>query len=185
MSRKWYIAQTYSGQENSVTEDLNRRIESMGFQDKIYQILSPEETYEEIKKDGKKVEKTRKMFPGYIFIEMEVDKDVDERAWFMIRNTPKVTGFLGSSGNGTKPNAVPQSEMNALLMKIGKVEKPSFDINPGDFVELIGGPFSGQVCEVSNVKQEAQVVTVLVDMFGRLTPAEQPFDNVKKHENNK
>ena len=184
MSRKWYIAQTYSGQENSVAEDLQRRIESMGFQDKIYQVLSPEETYIEKKKDGKEVEKTRKIYPGYIFIEMEVDKDVDERAWFMIRNTPKVTGFLGSSGNGTKPNAVPQSEMNEVLMKIGKVEKPTFEIKPGDFVELVGGPFAGQRCEVSAVNEQTEILTVLLDMFGRLTPSEQPFNNVKKVENN-
>ena len=77
MSKKWYIVQTYSGQENSVKDDLEHRIESMGFQDKILQILSPDEEYEEEKKDGKKVIKQRKMFPGYVFVEMEVDKEVD------------------------------------------------------------------------------------------------------------
>jgi transcriptional antiterminator NusG len=187
MSRKWYIAQTYSGQENSVKKDLERRIQSLGFQDKIYQILSPDEVYEDVKKvkvDGqtqeKKVQKTRKMFPGYIFVEMEVEKEVDEKTWFMVRNTPGVTGFLGSSGNGTKPNPVPQYEMDEILMKIGQLEKPVFDFKVGDKVEVTSGPWKNQVCEISAVNQEKNIVTVLIDMFGRLTPTELGFDEVKK-----
>lgn len=182
MSKKWYIVQTYSGQENSVKEDLEHRIESMGFQDKVLQILSPDEEYEETKKDGKKVVKTRKMFPGYVFVEMEVEKEVDEKAWFMVRNTPKVTGFLGSSGNGAKPNPVPQSEMNEILMKIGKIEKPTFDIKVGDKVLIINGPWKEQVAEVSQVNEEKGIVTVLVEMFGRLTPNELAISEVKKME---
>lgn len=182
MSRKWYIVQTYSGQEGSVKDDLERRIQSMGFQDKIYQILSPEETYEEIKKDGKKVQKTRKMFPGYIFVEMEVEHEVDEKAWFMVRNTPKVTGFLGSSGNGTKPNPVPQSEMNEILMKIGQIQKPVYDLKVGDKVEITQGMWKDKVCEISAINEAREVVTVLLDMFGRQTPTEFSFSEVKKIE---
>ncbi len=182
MSKKWYIVQTYSGQENSVKEDLERRITSMGFEDKIYQILSPDEEYEEVKKDGKKVIKTRKMFPGYVFVEMEVEKEVDERAWFMVRNTPKVTGFLGSSGNGTKPNPVPQSEMNEILMRIGKLEKPVYDFAVGDKVLITSGPWRDTVASISAVNQEKKIVTVLVEMFGRLTPNELSIESVKKIE---
>lgn len=182
MSKKWYIVQTYSGQENSVVEDLERRIESMGFQDKILQILSPDEEYEETKKDGHRVVKTRKMFPGYVFVEMEVDKEVDERAWFMVRNTPKVTGFLGSSGNGTKPNPVPQSEMNQILMRMGKIEKPVYDLNVGDKVLITTGPWRDTIASISAINQEKEIVTVLVEMFGRLTPNELNFQDVKKLE---
>lgn len=182
MSKKWYIVQTYSGQENSVVKDLENRRKSMGFEDKILQVMSPDEEYEETKKDGSKVIKVRKMFPGYVFVEMEVEKEVDERAWFMIRNTPKVTGFLGSSGNGAKPNPVPQTEMETLLIRIGKLEKPTFDLQIGDNVLIVAGPWKDQVCSISAVNQEKQIVTVLVEMFGRLTPTELAFNEVKKVE---
>ena len=181
MSKKWYIVQTYSGQENSVKEDLEHRIESMGFQDKILQILSPDEEYEEEKKDGHKVVKTRKMFPGYVFVEMEVDKEVDERAWFMVRNTPKVTGFLGSSGGGTKPVPIPTEEMNDILLKIGKLEKPVYDYQVGDKVNIISGSFTGQVGEIASVNFEKEIATVLVTFFGgRPTPMELKFTEFKK-----
>ena len=101
--RRWYIIQTYSGFENSVKEDLERRIETMGQQDYIFNVLIPEEEYEETKKDGSKVVKTRKSYPSYVFVEMIVT----EKSWFIVRNTPKVTGFLGSSGKGAKPVPVP------------------------------------------------------------------------------
>lgn len=182
MSKKWYIVQTYSGQENSVVEDLNHRTESMGFQNIIIQAMSPDEEYEDVKKDGKKVIKTRKMFPGYVFVEMEVDKEVDERAWFMIRNTQKVTGFLGSSGNGAKPNPVPQSEMNELLMRMGKIEKPTFDFKVSDKVLITNGIWKNQIATVSAINGEKAIITVLVEMFGRLTPTELSFTDVQKIE---
>ena len=180
MARKWYIVQTYSGQENSVKIDLERRIESMGFQDKILSILSPDEEYEDTKKDGTKVVKTRKMFPGYIFVEIEVEHEVDDHSWFMIRNTPKVTGFLGSSGKGAKPTPVPQAEINQILLRIGQIEKDEFEIVVGDEVEVISGIWRGRTGTVTVVNQEKKIVTILLDMFGRLTPNEFEFDEVKK-----
>lgn len=180
MAKKWYVVQTYSGQENSVKEALERRVKSMNFEDKIYQVLSPEEQYEETKKDGTKVTKTRKIYPGYLFIEFEVIGEVDDKAWFMVRNTPGVTGFLGSSGKGTKPSPVRQSEMDAILMRMGKMEKPQFEFAAGDRVEIVAGPFKGQAVDVSSVNEANQIVTVLIDMFGRLTPTELPASDVKK-----
>ncbi|UKI50477.1 MAG: hypothetical protein L6U99_03385 [Clostridium sp.] len=118
---------------------------------KIYQVIVPEEEQETVRKDGTKVKKMVKMFPGYIFIQMEVDKDVDEKAWFMVRNTPKVTGFLGSSGGGTKPVPIPTEEMNDILLKIGKLEKPVYDYQVGDKVNIISGSFTGQVGEIASV----------------------------------
>lgn len=180
MSRRWYIVTTYSGYENSVKTDLERRRESMNMQNQIYQVLVPEETEIVVDKKGNKKEKINKVFPGYVFIEMEVEGEMDERLWFNVRNTPKVTGFLGSSGGGTKPVAVPKDEMDAILRRLGMVNTPTFDISVGDRVDIISGPFRGQIAVVSDVNEEKKIVTVLVEMFGRNTPSEEPFDNVKK-----
>lgn len=181
MSKKWYVAQTYSGYENSVKQDLDRRIESYNMKDKIYQVIVPEEEQEQVRKDGSKVKKMVKMFPGYIFIEMEVEKEVDEKAWFMVRNTPKVTGFLGSSGGGTKPVPIPTEEMNEILMKIGKLERVVYDFQVGDKVNIISGSFAGQIGEIASVNMEKEMLTVLVTFFGgRPTPMELKFSEIKK-----
>jgi transcription termination/antitermination protein NusG len=185
--RRWYIVQTYSGQENSVKEDLELQVKSRGFQDKIIQIIAPEETYEETKTDRqgntKKVIKTRKLYPSYLFVEFEIESlevGVDSEAWFMVRNTPGVTGFLGSSGRGTKPNPVRESEMNDILMRMGKMEKPEFACKIGDRVEIVAGPFAGQIGEVSNINESKETVTVMLPMFGRLAPNELDVKDVKK-----
>ena len=178
--KRWYIVTTYSGYENSVKQDLERRRESMNMTHIIYQVLVPEEVKEVVDKKGKKKEKVEKLFPGYVFVEMEVDKEMDEDAWFMVRNTPKVTGFLGSSGGGTKPVAVPKDEMDAILEKLGLVQKPVFEIYAGDKVIVTEGSFKDMVGEVSVVNLEKETLTILINMFGRMTPMEFPFNQVKK-----
>lgn len=178
--KRWYIVTTYSGYENSVKQDLERRRESMNMTHLIYQVLVPEEVKEVVDKKGKKKEKVEKLFPGYVFVEMEVDKEMDEDAWFMVRNTPKVTGFLGSSGGGTKPVAVPKDEMDAILEKLGLVQKPVFEIYAGDKVIVTEGSFKDMVGEVSIVNLEKETLTILITMFGRMTPMEFPFNQVKK-----
>lgn len=175
-NRRWYIVQTYSGFENSVKEDLERRIDSMGMKEYIFQTLIPEETVIETKADGSKKEKVKKMFPGYIFVEMIVTDD----SWFVVRNTPKVTGFLGSSGGGTKPVPVPANEINDLLVKLGRIEKPSLGFEVGDKVEVINGPFSGQDVEVLAINLEKDEVSVSVEMFGRSTAMTLEIKDVKK-----
>lgn len=181
MSKKWYVAQTYSGYESSVKQDLDRRIESYNMQDIICQVIVPEEEQESLRKDGSKVKKMVKMFPGYIFIEMEVEQEVDEKAWFMVRNTPKVTGFLGSSGGGTKPVPIPTHEMNAILTKIGKLEKTVYDFAVGDKVDIVAGSFTGQIGEIASVNLEKEMAVVLVTIFGgRPTPLELQFKEFKK-----
>ena len=112
--KRWYVVTTYSGFENSVKQDLERRMESMNMTHLIYQVLVPEEVEEVTDKKGNVKQKVNKMFPGYVFVEMEVEGEMDEKAWFMVRNTPKVTGFLGSSGGGTKPVPVPKDEMDEI-----------------------------------------------------------------------
>lgn len=178
--RRWYIVTTYSGYENSVKQDLERRRESMNMTDLIFQVLVPEEIKEVVDKKGKKKEKVEKLFPGYVFVEMEVGEEMDEDAWFMVRNTPKVTGFLGSSGGGTKPVAVPKDEMDAILEKLGMIQKPVFEIYVGDKVEVTEGSFKGTIGEVSAVNLEKEVLTILIELFGRMTPMEFPFNQVKK-----
>lgn len=174
--RRWYVIQTYSGFENSVKDDLLRRIETMGQQDYIFNVLIPEEEYEEEKKDGTKVIKKRKVFPGYIFVEMIVT----EKSWFIVRNTPKVTGFLGSSGKGAKPVPVAQEEINEILRSVGLLAKPTFDFKVGEKVEIISGAFQGKIVEISAVKEETETLTVLLEVFSRQTPTEVKFSEVKK-----
>ncbi len=149
--------------------------------DKIYQVMVPEETVEVTDKKGKKKLKVNKLFPGYVFVEMEVEGEMDEKAWFMIRNTPKVTGFLGSSGGGTKPVPVPVDEMNRILISLGVVEKPILDFKIGDKVEVIDGPFAGKVYDIASVNAEAEEIVVLVEMFGgRSTQMTFNFKQIKK-----
>ncbi len=181
MSKRWYVVQTYSGFENSVREDLESRKDSMGLQNKIYQVLVPEEEVEVVDKKNVKKTKLVKMFPGYIFLEMEVDGEIDNDTWYVIRNTQKVTGFLGSSGGGTKPVPIPQDEMNRILQKIGKLEAAKFDIHVGDSVEIVSGIFAGQVGVVSSINEEKEELVVMIEMFGgRATPNELKFTDVKK-----
>lgn len=174
--RRWYVCQTYSGYENSVKLNLERRIESMQMEDCIYQVMIPEEIRIEKKADGSTKEKLHKIFPGYVFIEMSVTDD----SWFVVRNTPGVTGFLGSSGGGTKPVPLPPEEINPILKKAGLMEIPKFEIEVGEKVRVITGPFSNQIGTLDSVDEDHQAVTVLVDMFGRQTPVELSFEDVQK-----
>lgn len=174
--RRWYIVQTYSGYENSVKLNLERRIESMGMEDKIFQVMIPEEIRQERKNDGTLKEKIVKVFPGYVFLEMIVTDD----SWFVVRNTPGVTGFLGSSGGGTKPVPLPPDEINPILKKVGLIEVPKLDVELGEKVRVATGPFRDQIGTVDSIDEEKQEVTVLVDMFGRQTPVELSFEDITK-----
>lgn len=172
--KRWYIVQSYSGLENSVKINLERRIETMGMEDKIFQVVIPEEITIEKKADGSRKEKLVKIYPGYVFIEMIVTDD----SWFVVRNTPGVTGFLGSSGGGTKPIPLPPEEINPILKKAGIIEVPKINVKVGDKVRITSGPFMNQVGVVDEVDEEKALVTVLVEMFERQTPAELKFDEI-------
>lgn len=175
-TRRWYIIQTYSGFENSVKEDLERRIESMEMKDYIFQTLIPEEIIEETGKDGKKKEKIKKMFPGYIFVEMIVT----DESWFIVRNTPKVTGFLGSSGGGAKPVPLPPEEINELLIKLGKIEKEKVDLSVGETVKVIVGPFAGQYAVIKAIDNDKEEVEASIEIFGRSNDMSFGFKEIKK-----
>ena len=179
--KRWYIVGTYSGFENAVKQDLEKRRETMNMTDKVYQVLVPEETVEVTDKKGKVKTKVNKLYPGYVFVEVEVEGEMDEKVWFMIRNTPKVTGFLGSSGGGTKPVPVPVDEMNRILVSLGMATRPKFEFNVGDKIEVVDGPFSGRVANIAAINEETEEVIVLVEMFGgRSTQMTFGFKQIRK-----
>ncbi len=173
--KRWYVVQTYSGLENSVKMNLERRIESMQMEDLIFQVVIPEELRLEKKVDGTTKEKLVKLYPGYVFIELIVTDD----SWFVVRNTPGVTGFLGSSGGGTKPIPLPPDEINPILKKAGLMQAPKIKVKVGEKVRVTVGPFANQVGIVDSIDEEKAEVTVLVEMFGRQTPAELAFDEIE------
>jgi len=173
---RWYIIQTYSGYENAVKVDLERRVESMGMSDFIFRIIVPEETVIEKKADGKEKEKIKQLFPGYVFVEMSVT----DESWFVVRNTPRVTGFLGSSGGGTKPVPLAPDEINQILLKIGVISKPTFDHLLGKQVEVIDGTWLGLKGEVVDIDNDQEKIVVDLDLFGRATPTEFNANQVKE-----
>ena len=173
--RLWYIVQTYSGLEDSVKLSLERRIESMNMEDLIFQVMIPEEIIIEEKADKSKKEKTVKIFPGYVFIEMIVTDD----SWFVVRNTPGVTGFLGSSGGGTKPVPLKPEEINPILKKCGMLAVQRLNVQVGQKVKIAQGNFKGQEVVVESIDEDQGKINVLIEMFERQTTMELDFSEVE------
>jgi len=171
--RRWYVLHTYSGYEENVSRNLRQRIESMDMQDKIYSVLIPTEKKIKIR-NGKRRVVTEKMFPGYVLVEMVVTDD----SWYVVRNTPNVTGFVGS---GTTPTPIAETEVKSIQKRMG-VEEPKYkiDVTPGSPVKITDGPFKEFEGKVSEVDEARGKVKVLVSMFGRETPVELDFLQVKK-----
>ncbi len=176
--KEWYVVNTYAGHENKVKENLQRRVESMGISDYLFRILVAEEKDIEIK-NGKQVEKTRNLFPGYLFVEMIMTDD----AWYVVRNTPGVTGFIGSSGGGAKPFPVSPEEIDAILRRMGLSDrKIVVDFKVGDRVKILNGPFVGIEGTVDSMNDDAQSAHVLTILFGRETPTEIAYMDLEKVE---
>jgi len=174
--KRWYVVNTYSGHENRVKENLEKRVESMGIQDSLYRIVVAEEPEIEIK-NGKQVEKMHNLFPGYVFVEMVMT----DEAWYVVRNTPGVTGFIGSSGGGAKPFPVAQDEMESILRRMGQADKKVVvDFQVGDTVKILTGPFSGMEGRVSTMNDQTQIANVLTMLFGRETPTDINYNDLKK-----
>ncbi len=171
--RRWYAIHTYSGYEENVLENLKQRIESMDMEDKIFNILIPKEKKIKIK-NGKRKIVEEKIFPGYVLVEMIVTDD----SWYVVRNTPNVTGFIGT---GTIPTPVSDEEMKALQKRMG-VEEPEYkiDVEVGQAVRITDGPFKNFDGKVSEIDEARGKIKVLVNMFGRETPVELDFLQVKK-----
>ena len=171
--RNWYVIHTYSGYEDAVAKNLKQRIESLGMEDKIFSILVPKEKKIRIK-NGKRKVLEEKIYPGYVLVEMVVTDD----SWYVVRNTPNVTGFVGA---GITPVPVSDTEIDFLKKRTG-VEAPQFKIGVivGDLVKIVDGPFKDFDGKVSEVDQERGKIKVLINMFGRDTPVELDSLQIKK-----
>ena len=171
--RNWYVIHTYAGYENAVMRNLKQRIESLGMEDKIFNVIVPTEKKIKIK-GGKRIEEEEKIYPGYILVDMIVTED----SWFVVRNTPRVTGFVGT---GVYPLPIDKKEVDELFRRMdsGNI-KHKIDLSINDNITIIDGPFKDLEGKVSEVDEERGKVKVLVAMFGRETPVELDFLQVKK-----
>ncbi|MCA9363750.1 transcription termination/antitermination factor NusG [Candidatus Kaiserbacteria bacterium] len=171
--RQWYAIHTYSGYENAVARNLKQRIESLGMQDRIFDVVVPTEKKIRVK-GGKRVTEEERVYPGYVLVEMIVTDD----SWYVVRNTPRVTGFVGS---GTQPVPLRQDELDALMNRMqDDAPKHHMDLSPEDMVIITDGPFKELEGKVGEIDEERGKVKVLVSMFGRETPVELDFLQVKK-----
>ena len=173
--KRWYVIHTYSGYENKVSANLERKVHSLGMENEIFRIVIPMENEVEVK-DGKKRSVQRKVFPGYVLVEMIVN----DRSWYTVRNTPGVTGFVGS---GTKPIPLTDEEVRQIMRSMGVDEgRPKIDFQLQQLVRLKTGPFADCVGKVAEINEERGKLKVLVDMFGRETPVEIDFTQVEEAE---
>src|SRR5690625_1965495 len=176
MEKNWYVIHTYSGYENKVKTNLEKRVETMGMEDKIFRVLVPEDEETEIK-DGRKKVKKKKFFPGYVLAEMIMTDD----SWYVVRNTPGVTGFVGSSGQGAKPTSLLPHEVEAILKRMGvKDQAVNIDFELKENVRVSDGPFKNFTGTIEHIDVDKQTVKVHVNMFGRETPVELDFSQVEK-----
>ena len=174
MAKKWFVVHTYSGHENKARLALQERIKTSGLAEKFGDVLIPTESVVENVR-GTKRTTTRKFYPGYIFVQM----DLDEGTYHLVKNTPKITGFLG----GTTPTPVKESEIQSIntAMQEGTIKpRPRISFEEGENVRVIDGPFSNFAGIVEEVKPEKQKIKVLVSIFGRATPVELDFTQVEK-----
>lgn len=175
VGRAWYVIHTYAGYENAVARNLRQRIESLGLENKIFNVVVPTERTIKIK-GNRRVEEDEKIYPGYVLVDMEVD----DQSWYVVRNTPRVTGFVGS---GVNPVPLKQHEVDELLgrMKEGETSaKHAIDLVIGDSVVVVDGPFKELDGKVGEIDQARGKIKVLVAMFGRETPVELDFLQVKR-----
>lgn len=174
--KNWYVLHTYSGYEKKVEQNLSSRMRSMGMEENIFEVLVPEqEIYEE--KNGEMVSSTKKTFPGYVLVQMIMS----DEAWYVVRNTPGVTGFVGSHGAGSKPSPLLPEEVDGVFRSMGvNPRKVEIQLELGEVVEIIGGAFSGMEGVVEDFDEDKGKVTVSVEMFGRETDTELDYSQVKQ-----
>lgn len=171
--RHWYAIHTYSGYENAVTRNLRQRIDSLGMNDKIFNVVVPTEKKIRVK-GGKRVLEEERIYPGYVLVEMVVD----DESWYVVRNTPRVTGFVGS---GTQPVPLTQEEYDSLMKRMSTdTVKHKVDVTEGDLVTIVDGPFKDLEGKVGGVDEKSGKVKVFVSMFGRETPVELDFLQIKR-----
>lgn len=168
LKKEWYVENTYAGQENRVKENLERRVKTMGLEDSLFQIVVAEEKEIEYK-NGKPVEKTHNLFSGYLLVQMIMT----DEAWYVVRNTSGVSGFIGSSGGGAKPFPLQKHELDPILKNMGiSTSAIEIDYAVGDEVNVISGPFAGKSGTVESIDFEKETAKVLIDFLGNQTPME-------------
>jgi transcription termination/antitermination protein NusG len=176
MQKEWYVVNTYSGHESKVKEKLEMRANSMGMEEYILRVIVPEQIEVEMK-DGVEKEKLKKMFPGYILVEMVMT----DEAWFVVRNTPGVTGFIGSSGKGAKPFPLTPQEVDKILLSMGlrRIEVET-DLKLEDRVRIVAGPFSGMFGKIREIDIDNQKLSIDVDLFGQETRVDLDIIEIEK-----
>lgn len=176
--KAWYVVNTYSTHEKKVQSNLLRRVESMGLTDFVFRVIVAEQEVQ-VMKDGLPTGKTRmkNLFPGYVFVEMVMT----DYAWFVVRNTPGVTGFVGSSGKGTKPFPIPREQIEPVLKRMGMVDEAMYEhYNEGDNVRIIHGPFDGTEGRILSIDKENGIVVVETIFYGRASNVEVDFSSIDK-----
>lgn len=176
MEKLWYVVHTYSGYENRVKQNLEKRVETMGMSDYIFRIIVAEEDYETETKTGVKKQLKKKIFPGYVLVEMIMT----DESWYVVRNTPNVTGFVGSAGSGSKPNPLLPEEATKILSMMGYSIPVEHDFEVGDVVTVLEGPFADYTAKVQTVDVLKEKLTLFIDILGREVPAELDFASVVK-----
>ena len=176
MEKEWYVVNTYSGHENKVKEKLEMRASTMGMEDYIFRVVVPEQKEIEYK-SGVAKEKVSKMFPGYILVEMIMT----DEAWFIVRNTPGVTGFIGSSGKGAKPFPLTPQEVDNILGSMGMSRLDiENELSEGDSVKVITGAFANMFGKVKSIDLANQKMEVALDLFGQETIVEVEFNEIER-----
>lgn len=171
--KRWYVVHTYSGYENKVKANLEKRVDSMQMFDKIFRVIVPTESHVEYK-NGKKKSQEKKIFPGYVLVEMVMSDD----SWYVVRNTPGVTGFVGS---GTKPVPLNEGEVEGIMKEMGiKDDDVKVDFERGEKVKILEGPFENFEGTIEEIYPDKEKLKVFVSMFGRETPVELEFGQVEK-----
>ncbi|MCL2503995.1 MAG: transcription termination/antitermination protein NusG [Coriobacteriia bacterium] len=175
MAKRWYVIHTYSGYENKVRTNLLHRIESMGMQGKIFDVAIPTEMVTDIKEGGRRITTEKKVFPGYILVQMELD----DESWYVVRNTPGVTGFVGSQG---KPVPLSRDEYRSIMKRTeaGPRAKTTIEFAEGMNVKVTHGPFAEFDGTIAEVNLDKSTLKVMVTIFGREAPVELSFDQVAK-----
>jgi len=176
--KAWYVVNSYSTHEKKVAENLKRRVETMGLQELIFRIIVAEQEVP-VLKDGLPTGKTRmkNLYPGYVFVEMIMS----DYAWYVVRNTPGVTGFVGSSGKGTKPFPVPREQIEPVLKRMGMVDDSMYsNYNEGDNVKVIHGPLEGTEGKIISINKESGQVEVDAIFFGKSTKIEVDFSEIER-----
>ena len=175
--KKWYVLHTYAGYENKVKTNLESRAQSMGMEDYIFRVVVPEEEKVETTKTGKEKVETLKTFPGYVLVEMVMT----DQSWYVVRNTPGVTGFVGSHGAGSQPAPLLDEEIDHILNRLqGSQHQADFDAEVGDAVTIIDGAFASMVGKITEIDAEKSKVKVMINMFDRETMAELNFGQVER-----